>query len=319
MKKQTIDDQTLIRYLLGEMPEDQQMELEEKYFGDARLFEQLQDTEDELIHRYVSNELAPAERRLFEQRFLARPWQRDKVKLVQALKIHAAEAQKSEKAAIIALSEKVIAWWRSFTSKPAWAWSFATAMVAMIFFSSWLFYETKDLRTRLTQFENERLVLRQREQELRQQATAQREQNQALAEQLQNEQKRRAELENKLSQVQPSPSTLWLVPGTLRSIQETPQRNRLQIGPQEQLVRLQLDIGSAETYERFRLILETAAGDTILTQYRLAAQHTAKGRAVIALIPANILSRDDYLITLQGVLPSREIEEIGHYAFSVMK
>jgi anti-sigma factor RsiW len=319
MKKQTVDGQTLVRYLLGEMSEDEQMALEEKYFGDARLFEQLQDAEDELIHRYVNNELAPPERRLFEQRLLTRPWQRGKVKLAQALKIYAAKEPKSEKTATVASYKKIAAWWRSFASKLALAWSYATAVVTMIFFSSWLFFETKDLRTQLTQFEAEQLAFRQREQELQQQAEAQREQNQALTEQLHNEQNRRTELESKLSQPQPPPLTLSLVPGTSRSSQATTQRNRLQIGPEAQLVRLQLNIESAETYESFRIILETAAGDTILTQYRLSAQQTAKGRALMILVPANMLSHEDYLITLQGVLPSREIEEIGYYSFSVMK
>jgi hypothetical protein len=82
---------------------------------------------------------------------------------------------------------------------------------------------------------------------------------------------------------------------------------------------LRLYAGSMEKYESYRAILETAAGDTIWSQYHLQTQRTDKGKAVILLLPANILSYDDYLITLQGMLPSREIEEVSHYYLSVVK
>jgi hypothetical protein len=316
MKKQAVDAQILIRYLLGEMSEGEQMALEEKYFGDASLFEQLQDAEDELIHRYVNNELPAPQRRLFEQHLLARPWKRDKVKLAQALKIYVAKAQGPQRAATAAFNEKIISWLRSFTLKPALAWPFAVAMAAMIFFSARLFFEAKDLQTQL---EAAQLAFQQREQELLQQAETQREQNKALTGQLHNEQDQRAALESQMGQSQRLPLTISLVPGASRSSPETAQQNRLQIGPEVQLVRLQLHAGSAALYENFRFVLETAAGDTLLTQHRLSAQPTAKGRAVIVSVPASMLSVDDYLITLYGVLPSQKIEEAGHYSFSVMK
>lgn len=319
MKRPAMNDQTITRYLLGEMSEDERMALEEKYFSEAGLYEQLEIAEGELIRRYVENELSPRERRLFEMRFLSRPWQREKAKLAQALKIYLAQQQAQKQAGAAALFERMAVWLRPFEIKPAFAWSMATAMVAMIFTGSWLFIQTQDLQTRLTQLETERLGSLQREQALRQQSEAQREQNNALAAQLQSEQNRRAEFENKINPPQRFSITLPLIQGASRSSEAAPQRHRLQIGPENQLVQLLLYAGSAAAYENFRVILETAAGDTILAQYRLAAQQTTKGRAVMVSLPANMLSADDYLVTLQGVLASREIEEVGHYYFNVTK
>lgn len=307
------------RYLLGELSEAERLALEEDYFSKPDFYEQLQNTEDELIRRYVDNELSAEERRLFEQRILSRPWQRDKIKLAQALQIYLTAKPAREKLAISTFFEKMGVWLRPFELKPVFTWSFATAAVAMIFVSAWLFFETKNLQTQLSQVEMERRLFMQREQELRQQTEAQREENQKLAEQLQGEQNRRAELESKFSQSPQPPLTLLLTPGVSRSDQVSVQRQRLQISPETQLVRLQLSLGSTASFESFRALVETAAGDTILTLYRLAAQRIEKVRIVALTLPANLLSYDDYLITLLGVSPSREIEEIGHYFFSVMK
>jgi hypothetical protein len=322
MKKQTVDDQAMVRYLLGELSEEEQMALEEKYFSDANLFEHLQNTEDELIRRYVGNELSAEERRIFAKRILSRPWNRDKVKLAQALRVYLTEKPPRTTPSMAALFKTWGAWLRPFEPKPVLAWSIATAMIAMIFFSSWLFFETKDLRTQLSQFEMERRAFMQREQELRQQAEAQSGQNQILTERLQSEQNQRAELEKELSQSSLPKQDLFTVSlfsGVSRSAQEANRLIRSQIASATQLVRLQLYVGSLERYESYRVILETAEGDTIWSQYQLQAQRTDKGRAIILLLPANILSYDDYLITVQGVLPSREIEEVSHYYFSVVK
>jgi len=322
MKKQTVEARTMERYLLGEMSETERLALEEEYFSKPDLYEQLQNTEDELIRRYVGHELSAEERRLFEQRLLSRPWHRDKIKLAQALQIYLTAKPAEKKSAAFTLFEKTRTWLRPFELKPVFTWSFATAVMAMIFVSSWLLFETKNLQTQLSQVEMERRLFTQREQELRRQTDAQREQNKNLLAQLQGEQNRRAELESKFSQSPQPPRellTLNLTPGVSRDAKEPHQRQRWQISSETQLVRLQLYIGSAASYESFRVILETAAGDTILTQYQLAAQRTEKGRAVALMLPANLLSYDDYLITVKGVLPSGEIEEVSNYFLSVAK
>jgi len=321
MQNHTIDEPAMVRYLFGELSEEEQLAFEEQYFSDTALYERLQNVEDELIYRYVENELSSRERGLFEKRILTRPRQREKVKLAQALKIYLTREQAHGKATTGSVYAKIIAWLQSFGSNPAFAYSLATAVVAMIFTGSWLFFETKNLQTRLSQFETEQLAFRQREQELKQQAETQREQTEALTEQLSSEQNRRAEIENKLSQSSPQYNvpTFSLIQGASRSSQEINQQNRLQISPETQLVRLQLYIGKPETYGSYRVVLENAVGDTILTQYQITAQRTEKGKAVILLLPAHLFSYDDYVMTLLGVLPSREIDEVGDYFFSVIR
>jgi len=65
-KKQDV----LERYLLGEVTDDERAEIEQGYFADDALFDQLVDVENDLVDSYVQDTLQPAARKRFEERFL---------------------------------------------------------------------------------------------------------------------------------------------------------------------------------------------------------------------------------------------------------
>jgi CHAT domain-containing protein len=52
------DEETLIRYLLGDLPEDERLRIGEEYFASNELFDQLMAAERDLIDRYVQGELS---------------------------------------------------------------------------------------------------------------------------------------------------------------------------------------------------------------------------------------------------------------------
>src|SRR5687768_13132328 len=72
------DDSRLTRYLLGELPEEEQTRLEEEYFNSPDALEKLAAAEDELIDDYVDGRLEGDRRKRFEQRLATSPerWQR---------------------------------------------------------------------------------------------------------------------------------------------------------------------------------------------------------------------------------------------------
>lgn len=324
MMHATANNHMMTRYLLGELSEEEQMEFEENYFTNADLYDRLLDAEDELIRKYVNHELSNHERRLFEQHILFRPRKREKVKLAKALMVYLAQKQPQSEPLGARLRQTMASILHSleivlFPEKLILKWSYAIAFLVMIFVSSRLTLEMLGIRTQL---EAERLTSVQREQKLQQQAEVQQGQNETLVEQLQSEQNQRAELEKRLrqqSQQKRELFTVGLIPGVPRSAREANKFKRSQIDQSEQLVRLQLYIGSEQPYENYRVILETAEGDTIWSQYQLQAQQTEKGKAVVLLLPTNILPHDDYLITLKGVLPSKEIEDVNNYYLNVVK
>ena len=67
------DHETIVRYLLGTLPEDEQARLEEEYFRHDRAFEHVLAVEDELLHDYAQGGLDADERRRLEERLLRTP------------------------------------------------------------------------------------------------------------------------------------------------------------------------------------------------------------------------------------------------------
>src|SRR5262245_55290898 len=70
------NDELLIAYLLGELPEAECVRIEEQYLADETAFAPLLAVEAELYDAYARNSLSPERRRLFEQKFLSTPEQR---------------------------------------------------------------------------------------------------------------------------------------------------------------------------------------------------------------------------------------------------
>jgi anti-sigma factor RsiW len=80
------EDQELIcRYLLGELPDDEQAELERRYFTDDELFERLLKIEDELIDKYVRGEFSDQECERLEKHFLKSKERHKRVIYAQAV------------------------------------------------------------------------------------------------------------------------------------------------------------------------------------------------------------------------------------------
>ncbi len=74
------------RFLLGELLEDERLELEEGLLLDGELFDRVRAIEHELTDAYASGELPPAEAKRFAERYLATPEGRRKVDLALALR-----------------------------------------------------------------------------------------------------------------------------------------------------------------------------------------------------------------------------------------
>src|SRR6266550_2295052 len=85
IKTMTNAEEIMTRYLLGELPEPERAALEENYFRDARLFDQLQKTENDLLDDYARDRLTPPLRQTLERHYLAHPARRARLKFAEAL------------------------------------------------------------------------------------------------------------------------------------------------------------------------------------------------------------------------------------------
>src|SRR5688572_19090965 len=75
----------LVEYLLGDLPEDERVAIEQQYFQDDDLYEALLAVENELAYDYAAGVLTPAERKRFEKRFLSTAAQRGRVERARSV------------------------------------------------------------------------------------------------------------------------------------------------------------------------------------------------------------------------------------------
>jgi hypothetical protein len=85
MGSERVDEELLVKYLLGNMPETDEVQVEDRAFADANYLGALEAAEADLIDTYVRGGLSQSERRAFERRFLTSRNRWSKVQFARAL------------------------------------------------------------------------------------------------------------------------------------------------------------------------------------------------------------------------------------------
>jgi len=323
-KQKAPNHRVMIRYLLGELSEQEQLQLEEQYFGDDDWFEQFLAIEEELIDDYVQGQLSRRERERFEKYFLTTPQRRERVEFAKALKQYTAEEQKASAPASAAPSPQPEPWWRFFLNfllapHPVLQPAFAMAVVVMMLGSAWLFVQTLHLQDQLAQFQAEWAEGLERRRGLQPESTDQSKQIRDLAEKLENEKHQREQLEQKLAKArppQPAAVSFALSAGALRDIEGA---KRLAIPRGVEVAQLQPDFEDGGEYKSYRAVLKTAEGEEVWSQGMLKARLSDAGKSVMLNIPALVFGENDYILTLIGVKSDKAMEVVGSYPFSVVK
>lgn len=125
------DQNTIRRYLLRELDQDQQQRIEQRLLTEDDLFEELEIAEDELIDEYLNEKLSEDERERFEQNFLATPERQQKMRFSRSLNRYLRTIESQEKAT------SPFGW--HFWSTQNWALP-AAAAIAVIVIAAGLFW-----------------------------------------------------------------------------------------------------------------------------------------------------------------------------------
>src|SRR5262245_52819999 len=83
--KASVDQEPLVDYLLGRMPDAARVALEIRLFDEGELDDQLLAVTDDLIHDYLSGGLSGEDRSRFESHFLAEPGNRERLAFIKSL------------------------------------------------------------------------------------------------------------------------------------------------------------------------------------------------------------------------------------------
>jgi anti-sigma-K factor RskA len=330
METKSTNEELIARYLLGDLPEEEQARLEDRAFSDRDYMRNIVAVESDLIDEYVRGGLSDSERRRFERRFLASAERQRKVEFARAL-ANVIPRATAEDAARPAAVLTPASWWNSFIASlrglnPAYKFSTAAAALTLVIGVSWLIAEAVRLRAEVAQLQAERQTRLGQEEILRRQADGERARNEDLAAQLQRERGRRErseelarQLERDQSRERPAGSSfiasVFLPPGVPRG---AGNRQKLIVPQAARLARLQIGLEREDDYRSFRVELRTAQGKEVWTQDDLRPRSSRTGRILNLLIPGSVFNAGAYELTLKGVNDNRNAEDVRYYYFDAL-
>ena len=322
MESKLSNGQLIVRYLLGDLPEEEQVRLEDRAFSDREYLRDIEEAENDLIDEYVRGALTETERQKFEQRFLVSAERQSKVEFARAL------------ARVVPVTEEVaqpvsIHWREALTAflrglNPSLQFSMAAAMLLFVFGMAWLFNVTRSLHSQVVQLQAEQQQRQQQEETLRQQTATERARNADLAAQLERERARNQELATQLEHDQAKNdsantsflASLFLPPGIARG---NSNRLKLVIQSATRTARLRVGLERSDDFKSYRLELRAAQGQQVWTQDHLQPQSSRAGRILQLTIPASALNPGQYELTLKGVTETTQTEDVRYYYFDVLK
>src|SRR5262249_2409530 len=195
MEDGSVEETVVVRYLLGDLPEETLIQAEDRAFSDPEYLRLIEAVEADLIDAYVHNQLHAVEKRQFEDRFFASAERRKKVEFARAWSQVAGEAAGEAKTAsagtVATRRVQVRRSWRDFLPSlsgpaPAFRWAMAAAALILVATVSWQAVQSSRLRGRVSQLEAERNGQLQREQTLESALAAERARADGLSSQIQH-------------------------------------------------------------------------------------------------------------------------------------
>jgi len=310
-------EQMMTRYLLGELSESERADLERRYFADSTFFERLSQCESDLMDDYARGRLSPETRERFEKAYLADPERRARLRFSEAL---VAKLDREVSPGLIPQEAETTSWWQKLFvpfigGQRALAFSFAVLLL-MVLGSAWLLLRTSRLRNELAQTRATEAAREQHERELQQQ--------------LIDEQARNQQLIAELDRAQPTPEvgiaspkntapafvSLLLVASGVRGAETKSPTLSIPAGTQE--VRIELKTAENE-YQSYQLELHALGGKAIFDHKKVKPTMTKSGANFGFSVPASRFTSGDYILTLKGVMPTGEVEDVSKSLFRVEK
>lgn len=340
-------DERMIRYLLGDLSSEERKSIEEQYFQDDQFFKEILVIEGELIDEYVCGELSPEERVKFEAQIFSTPQGRRKVEASRT--IMSAILEEPSKVAKAGVVETHTSWWQSFRHRlrgqnRVWQISFASVSLLFILGAGWLIVENMRLRSQLRstqvslqqkgsdlqrlqgqtvieqqqqrQQEAEWLANIQQTNEALQRERIERENAERLAQQKENQGRQNLPRENLAERERPTAIATYVF--SFNPVRGTSQQdNPLIIGAGQKNVRFQIDLGRTAS-SSYRISLQTVEGSEVWGGVK-KTQATKAGNSVRLILPTDIFTRQDYILTVTPLSANGEAESIAEYSFRVVR
>lgn len=315
------------RYLLGELSEQEQTQLEEQYFEDDALFERFLAVKDDLVDAYARGQLSPEKRQHFEAHFLATKPRRQRLEdarqLIGAITSASVDASGAPSSAAPAGKSS---WWRSVSEwiglPPLVIQAALAAFLLVALAGAWVWIRS----FRVSQAERARVQDERTPpgQGVEQPATSPT--SGTTLDVAKDETANRADppansIASPSRETNRSPSrlaaaqvaSLTLVPFAAR---DSSSSNSLLITPDTRSVQLRLSF-KEDDYRQYEVNLRTVDGEQVTRRRGLNATSNATGKSLTVTLDPSIFRRQDYILTLSGLQVDGTLEAIGDYYFRV--
>ena len=306
-------DELLIQYLLGELSEEEQEGVEQRFISDPEFYKQLLTVEDDLIDAYTEGELSQSRRTSFENHFLRSPDRHARVGFAKAFMVYVSRKADATRPITESARRRPLFGFLRFESWPVPLR--VAAVVLVILAGAWLATESLRLRNRVQQGELQRAALERKQRELEQQMDEERRHSQELSAQLERERNERDQQtpgQTVPDQVRSGIVSFLLTPGLVRGTGEAQKRI---IPPGAGQVSLQLNFKEGD-YESYVVVISTVVGREVWRKAGLKPQSRNGGKFVVVQVPAGVFATDDYIVTLSG---TGSTEKVAQYFFSAAR
>jgi len=312
MTANTGQQEIMKRYLLNELSEEERASFEERFDSDRDLFEEVVALENDMIDAYASGMLTSTEAKRFEDRYLTTPQRQSRVNFAKSLLGYVSEAESTAPAkARPESTPKALFSLQNFFQLHTRVAAYSFMAVAAI--AVWLLVIDVRYRHELQETQTEQARLRQDAQELAARIKA-------LTGELQEASAHTDHNQQVIPPQQPSQNVevaeLVISPGLARSGYA---QNLLTIFPHAISAQLLLKLDQRE-YASYNATLETPEGTTVFDGKGLKSQ-ISRGHGKVALVslPLNKLQDNEYYILRLSGVATDGPQSVDEYSFRVQR
>jgi len=302
MKNQSYDNQLLIEYLLGSLPDAETERLDELSFTDDDFVDALQSVENEMVDAYVRDELDPSVRARFESFYLSSPIRREKVSTARSL-------LKTAQLGAVAEAYDRRSWWKEVLALPRpVGFAAAAATILLLAGLSWLVVRDRASKA-------ERAALDQRIVQLQAEVAKQQASFEEKQREIDDLRGKLAGVDQRAALEEPNVLPVVLEPQT-RGIGSV--RN-VAIPRQSDFVTFQLELESGDEPNYQATLRSLPARQILWSRSGLRAQRRDSMNVLVITVRASLLSSQNYILELSDARQGAAADVITTYVFKAVK
>ena len=332
-----------VRYLLGELSEEEERSFENRYFADDQAFEELQIAEGEVIDAYVSESL-PAQARLhLEERLEKSPRLRERVAFartfagaipdisLEELPVAPPELSSPVNPQVTPDPVSTFPWWKrllrdSFERQPAFTMALAACVALVLLGGAAVIVQSVRLRRESQLLAAERAAIEREREELNRISAEQNTKIARLVSELKTQESLSAEALAQLEDLQrpkekegsnqqkstsPIMATVFLYAGSVRG-DGGPEEVKLPSGASQLPLGVVLE---AADHRSYNVVIKDSQTKEV---FRKDGLRLRAGKMLFLKVPTTQLTPGTYAVDVSGVVPSGATEHLRTYHFRVI-